>query len=67
MSEKELYWLAGLLEGEGSFSPGPTSAPNSARISLTITDADVVARVAALWGVGETRYRGLGGPSWRCK
>jgi hypothetical protein len=57
MSDKELYWLAGLLEGEGSFSPGPPSAPNSARISLTMTDADVVARVAVLWGVAYHEVR----------
>lgn len=51
MSDKELYWLAGLLEGEGSFLPGPPSAPNTVGIALTMTDEDVVARVAALWGV----------------
>jgi len=57
MSDKELYWLAGLLEGEGSFLAGPPSAPNSVRITLTMTDADVVARVAALWGVAYHEVR----------
>src|SRR5207249_8812998 len=51
MSDQDFYWLAGLLEGEGSFSPGPPSAPNSITMRLAMTDADVVARVAALWGV----------------
>jgi hypothetical protein len=51
LNEMELYWLAGLLEGEGSFSSGPPSAPNSVPISLTMTDEDVVARVATLWNV----------------
>ncbi len=51
MTEQEFYWLAGLLEGEGSFLPGPPSAPNKPSITLTMTDADVVARVALLWGV----------------
>lgn len=57
MSDQEFYWLAGLLEGEGSFSPGPPSAPNSLRITLTMTDADVVARVAALWRVSYHEVR----------
>ena len=57
MSDHEFYWLAGLLEGEGSFLPGPPSAPNSVRITLTMTDADVVARVAALWGVSYHEVR----------
>jgi hypothetical protein len=57
MSDQEFYWLAGLLEGEGSFLPGPPSAPNSVRITLTMTDADVVARVAALWGVSYHEVR----------
>jgi hypothetical protein len=25
----DLYWLAGLLEGEGTFIPGPPSAPEA--------------------------------------
>jgi hypothetical protein len=56
MTDQDFYWLAGLLEGEGSFLPGPPSAPNSLRIALMMTDADVVARVAALWGVA---YHGV--------
>jgi hypothetical protein len=60
MSEKDLYWLAGLLEGEGSFLKGPPSAPHQPRISLSMTDEDVIKRVSSLWGVkhhpvGKTR------------
>jgi hypothetical protein len=51
MIETELYWLAGLLEGEGSFMSGPPSDPNGVRIALAMADVDIVARVAALWGV----------------
>jgi hypothetical protein len=51
MSDQELYWLAGLLEGKGSFMCGPPSAANTITIALTMTDADIVARVAALWSV----------------
>ena len=57
MSEQELYWLAGLLEGEGSFFAGPPSAPNNITIALTMTDADVVAHVASLWGVAYHEVR----------
>jgi len=57
MTDQELYWLAGLLEGEGSFLAGPPSAPNSVRIALTMTDADVVARVAELWHVAYNEVR----------
>lgn len=57
VSERDFYWLAGLLEGEGSFSLGPPSAPNSVRITLCMTDRDVVARVAALWNVAYHEVR----------
>lgn len=45
----DLYWLAGLLEGEGSFVAGPPSAPTVPRIQLPMTDRDVVARAAHLF------------------
>jgi hypothetical protein len=46
------YWLAGLLEGEGAFMR-ITERPEYWRpvLSLQMTDRDVVARVAAIWGV----------------
>ena len=46
----DLYWLAGLLEGEGSFLTGPPSAPRYPVLALQMTDRDVVARVAAMFG-----------------
>lgn len=57
MRDQDFYWLAGLLEGEGSFLAGPPSAPNSVRIALMMTDEDVVARVATLWGVAYHEVR----------
>lgn len=57
ISERDFYWLAGLLEGEGSFSPGPPSDPNSVRITLSMTDCDVIARVAGLWKVSYHEVR----------
>jgi hypothetical protein len=46
----ELHWLAGLLEGEGSFMAGPPSNPRSPVISLNMTDEDIVSRVGDLFG-----------------
>jgi hypothetical protein len=51
MKESDLAWLAGLLEGEGSFMKGPPSSPGIPRISLQMTDEDVVAHVAVLLGL----------------
>ena len=45
---EELTWLAGLLEGEGSFMRGPPSEPNRVRISVDMTDEDVIRKVAVL-------------------
>lgn len=42
------YWLAGLLEGEGSFLPGPPTESNKIRIQITMTDKDVLERTAQL-------------------
>lgn len=51
MTTHELYWLAGLLEGEGSFIPGPPSNRNQPVVSISMTDEDVIAKVAKLWGM----------------
>jgi hypothetical protein len=46
----EIFWLAGLLEAEGSFVAAPPSDPKRPRISLAMTDADIVERVSRLFG-----------------
>ncbi len=51
MEDHDLHWLAGLLEGEGSFLKGPPSAPNQPRICCQMTDRDVIQRVAGLFEV----------------
>lgn len=43
-----LYWLAGILEGEGTFLSGPPSNPNSPIARICMTDRDVVARASSL-------------------
>lgn len=50
VSNQDLHWLAGLLEGEGSFHAGPPSAPRYPVVALQMTDEDVVTRVATLFG-----------------
>src|SRR5687768_2560293 len=42
------YWLAGILEGEGTFMNGPPSSPNSPIARICMTDRDVVTRAALL-------------------
>lgn len=48
--DAEAYWLAGLLEGEGSFIVGPPSMPHCPQVALSMTDRDVVVPVARLFG-----------------
>lgn len=43
---KDIYWLAGMLEGEGSFCQQPNR--KFPRISFVSTDFDVALRVATL-------------------
>jgi hypothetical protein len=45
----DFFWLAGILEGEGSFMKGPPTKPKNPRITMASTDEDVLARVAKLF------------------
>jgi len=61
----DIAWLAGLLEGEGSFYLSRGTNPT---ITLGMTDEDVVRRVALLMGVDQHVYRqqlGSGKPFFR--
>jgi hypothetical protein len=49
MADNELYWLAGLLEGEGCFS-NRSDRYCSPLIQLVMTDRDVVVRAARAMG-----------------
>ena len=42
LAPRDIHWLAGILEGEGTFG-------DRRRIRLKMTDRDVVERVAKLW------------------
>ncbi|NJN17938.1 MAG: hypothetical protein HC822_17525 [Oscillochloris sp.] len=50
LDQRSLGWLCGLLEGEGTFVPGPPSKPRRPCVALNMTDEDVVQRVCDLWG-----------------
>ena len=45
-----LLWLAGLLEGEGTFLRPPPSSPGQPIVSCRMTDRDVIDRVGAALG-----------------
>jgi hypothetical protein len=64
LPDHELHWLAGLLEGEGSFMAGPPSTPRTPVIAVHMTDEDVVARVGEIFecAVHVVRPRN---PRWR--
>src|SRR6266851_166503 len=74
MTEIELAWLAGLLEGEGSFGFGVIKRPDRQsdtsyiRVRLSMTDHDVIQRAANLTGAPVCGpYRGKSGkdkPIW---
>jgi hypothetical protein len=45
----DLHWLAGLLEGEGTFMTGPPSSPRLPVIAVNMTDEDVMARLGRIF------------------
>ena len=67
MDELEIAWFAGLFEGEGScgiYGPYPATATQRAsyeraKAGLTSADADVIATVQRLTGVGTVNHARL--------
>ena len=57
MDDSDLYWLAGLLEGEGSFVHGPPSSPTVPVLRVEMTDLDIVERVASCFERTLQRHR----------
>jgi hypothetical protein len=49
ISDADLHWLAGLLEGEGTFMVGPPSSPGLPIIAVNMTDQDVMARLGRIF------------------
>ena len=50
VSKEEIYWVAGLLEGEGYFG----SEKNTPRVTLGMTDLDTVEKFASIVGATTT-------------
>jgi hypothetical protein len=57
LSTAELHWLAGLLEGEGTFMTGPPSNPRMPVLAINMTDKDVMARVGRIFDRKVQRVR----------
>ncbi len=55
MRDVEVAWLAGLLEGEGSFVAPPPSDPKRARILIEMVALDVIEKVSELVGLAYTQ------------
>jgi hypothetical protein len=55
MSRRELYWLTGWLEGEGSFLAPPPSNPRLPRVAFSSCDRDVVEEAARLLHVAVSK------------
>ncbi len=53
VSMKDIAWVTGIIEGEGCFR----IAGASPTIALEMTDGDITARVAKLWGVNNNPPR----------
>jgi hypothetical protein len=52
IDQADLHWLAGLLEGEGTFLAGPPSAPRSPAVQVAMVDRDIVERAGSLLRAG---------------
>lgn len=63
MTEGQLGWIAGIIEGEGWI--GVTSNQRSARIQVNSNDEDVIDRLREITGLGQVyknRIRKAGNP-----
>jgi hypothetical protein len=57
IAQSDLHWLAGLLEGEGSFLRGPPSAPRTPAVAVSMIDRDIIERAARLLDCAVHRIR----------
>lgn len=54
---RQLAWLAGLMEGEGTFARATPAKPRRPTMSVGMADEDVVRRVCELWGTRLWTFR----------
>jgi hypothetical protein len=72
MGLQDKYWLAGILEGEGSFMKAPPSSPNQPCLCVVMTDKDIIERVASLFDCGvvvvhTVRQNPKWKPTWKAR
>lgn len=65
-TQADLIWLAGLLEGEGTFDSHRGKYP---RVRLAMTDRDVVGRAASLMdtGIRLSLHKAPAQPTWHAE
>jgi hypothetical protein len=56
LTTEDLHWLAGLLDADGCFYDKKNGRPYPS-IKVSMTDRDLVERVARLWGSSMTSYK----------
>jgi len=56
----DLYYLAGLLEAEGSFMKGSPSSPNCPKVVIQMTDEDIIKKVSNMFGFKYYSYQRKG-------
>ncbi|GAA4578457.1 hypothetical protein GCM10023176_54420 [Micromonospora coerulea] len=62
---RDMAWLAGILEGEGTFSAPSPGSPGRPRVLVRMTDQDIIARVAQMWGSSVYCRRDPRNAAWR--
>ena len=58
ISTRDIIWLAGLIEGEGSFLWHSTGAGNGSYhpvVTIGMTDKDIIERVSRIWELTSVR------------
>lgn len=65
ISDNDLHWLAGWLEGEGSFMKGSPSAPSQVKVKAEITDEDVVQKASIILGVSYAKVNRITKPHYK--
>lgn len=61
MTDRDIAWLAGILEGEGHFG----YMAYTARVDLWMSDRDVIERAATLLGKKVARRNTMGRKQWK--
>lgn len=55
MELKDLYWVAGIIEGEGTFAIHYERRNPYIRVTVKMTDIDVITRLQTITGIGTIR------------